>query len=185
MRARYRVRIHMLSYRTARLQRLWEDRFFEIDSWAPKKFKIPSPFKNTGLEQNRETMSTFWRTFHHEGKISENGEGGGAPPFIYHHVQSCGVRSSWEVRYTPPLTWLYAVWYWYLLRNLLYYVVDYLLQTVHYFLNSQVCNYTSKCDLVSNLRTFVYLQSHSLVFHQVWHICRKYFLKECWDGCLE
>ncbi len=35
------------------------------------------------------------------------GEGGGvhAHPlslYIYHHVQSCGVHSSWEGRYTPP-----------------------------------------------------------------------------------
>ncbi len=26
--------------------------------------------------------------------------------YIYHHIQSCGVRSSWEDRYTPPISTL-------------------------------------------------------------------------------
>ncbi len=37
--------------------------------------------------------------------------GGGHTPypfhFIYHHVQSCGVRSSWDGRYNPPISSLY------------------------------------------------------------------------------
>ncbi len=42
-------------------------------------------------------------------KLAQAGEGGGwgctATPFhcIYHHVQSCGVCSSWEGRYPPPI----------------------------------------------------------------------------------
>ncbi len=57
-------------------------------------------------------MATFWRKFHHDGKFSPNPDVGGGPstpsPFhsIYHHDQSCGVRSSWEGRYTPPISTL-------------------------------------------------------------------------------
>ncbi len=40
-------------------------------------------------------------------KSAQAGEvgGGGATTFhyIYHQVQSCGVRSSWEDKYTPPI----------------------------------------------------------------------------------
>jgi hypothetical protein len=49
------------------------------------------------------------RTFHHDGKISPAwwGWGGGCTPppvhFIYHHKQSCGVRSSWDGWYAPPI----------------------------------------------------------------------------------
>ncbi len=46
-------------------------------------------------------MATFWRTFHHDGKISPAWLGGCTPsPFrsIYHHKWSCGVRFSWEGR---------------------------------------------------------------------------------------
>ncbi len=42
--------------------------------------------------------------------LAQAGEGGGCTPTpfhcIYHHVQSCGVRSSWEGRYTPPISTL-------------------------------------------------------------------------------
>ncbi len=38
------------------------------------------------------------------------GDGGGCTPTpfhcIYHHIQSCSVRSSWEGRYTPPISTL-------------------------------------------------------------------------------
>jgi hypothetical protein len=27
--------------------------------------------------------------------------------YIYHHIQICGVRSSWEGRYTPPISTLH------------------------------------------------------------------------------
>ncbi len=41
-------------------------------------------------------------------KNSLAGEGGGCTPTpfhsIYHHVQSCSVHSSWEGRYTPPIS---------------------------------------------------------------------------------
>jgi len=57
-------------------------------------------------------MATFWRTLHYDGKISLAcwGEGGGSSPSpyrsVYHHKQSCGVRSSCEGRYTPPISTL-------------------------------------------------------------------------------
>ncbi len=55
----------------------------------------------------RVAKAAFCRT-HHQGKISPGRWGWGctAAPFhyIYHHVQSCSVRSSWEVRYTPPIS---------------------------------------------------------------------------------
>ncbi len=49
----------------------------------------------------RLAMATFWRTFHHDEKISPGWwewEGCTPSPFhcIYHHVQSCGVHSSCE-----------------------------------------------------------------------------------------
>ncbi len=41
-------------------------------------------------------------------KLAQAGEGEGCTPapfhYIYHHVQSCGVQSSWEGRYTPPIS---------------------------------------------------------------------------------
>ncbi len=43
--------------------------------------------------------ATFWRTFHHGGTAPLGVSGGCTPsPFhsIYHHEQSCGVRSRWE-----------------------------------------------------------------------------------------
>ncbi len=53
----------------------------------------------------------FWRTFHHDGKISPGcwGRGGvhthsHSLQYIYHRVQSCCVGSSWEGRYTPPIS---------------------------------------------------------------------------------
>jgi hypothetical protein len=50
-------------------------------------------------------------------KLAQPGEGGGCTstsfPSIYHHVQSCSVRSSWESRYTHPyvLCALYSTMY--------------------------------------------------------------------------
>ncbi len=42
-------------------------------------------------------MTTFWRTFHHDGKISPAWCGWGCTPtpihYIYHHVQNCSVRT--------------------------------------------------------------------------------------------
>ncbi len=57
---------------------------------------------------HRVAMTTFWRTFHPEGKITPAWWGWGVPfHFIYHHVQSCIVRSSWEGRYTLLIFLLY------------------------------------------------------------------------------
>jgi hypothetical protein len=65
---------------------------------------------------HRVAMTDFWRTFHRDGKISPGWWGGRMhahlPPSIpfhsiYHHVQSCSERSSWEGRYTPPISSLF------------------------------------------------------------------------------
>ena len=57
----------------------------------------------------RLAMAT-WRIFHHDGKISPEPLGGGCTPtpfhYIYHHVQSCILRSNWEGRYTLPISTL-------------------------------------------------------------------------------
>jgi hypothetical protein len=43
-------------------------------------------------------------------KLAQAREGEGCTPipfhYIYHHEQSCGVRSSWEGRYTTPISTL-------------------------------------------------------------------------------
>ncbi len=48
----------------------------------------------------------FWRTFHNDGNFSPAWwEWGCTPsPLSLYHEQSCGVRSSWEGRYTPPIS---------------------------------------------------------------------------------
>ncbi len=52
--------------------------------------------------------AAFWRTFHHDGKISPGWWRWGvhAHPhhYIYHNIQSCSVRSSWVGSYTPPIS---------------------------------------------------------------------------------
>ncbi len=49
----------------------------------------------TSLRNLSWAMATFWRTFHHDGKISPAWRGEGHTPspfnFIYQHEQSCGV----------------------------------------------------------------------------------------------
>ncbi len=62
---------------------------------------------------HRVTIATFWCTFHHDGIISPAvvrvGRGARPPPFHYiyiMYVQSFGVRSSWEGRYTLPISTL-------------------------------------------------------------------------------
>ncbi len=59
---------------------------------------------------HRVTIADFWRSFHHDGKSAQAGEGWWVhctpTPFhsIYHHLQSCSVRSSWEGRHTPTIS---------------------------------------------------------------------------------
>ncbi len=58
---------------------------------------------------HRVAIADFWRTFHHDGKISPGWWGWGvhAHPlsaYWYHHVQSCSVRSCWVGRYTHPVS---------------------------------------------------------------------------------
>ncbi len=52
---------------------------------------------------HRVATATFWRAFRHDNKISPAWWAGACTPSpfhsIYHHQQSCGVRSSWEGRY--------------------------------------------------------------------------------------
>ncbi len=60
-------------------------------------------------EYTRSGNSQFVATFHHDGKNSPAWWRCGwcmPTPFhyIYHHVQSCSVRPSWEGRYTQPIS---------------------------------------------------------------------------------
>jgi hypothetical protein len=59
---------------------------------------------------HRVTMATFWRIFHHDKKnlpsLVRWGVHAHPVHYIYHHAQSCGVRSSWEGRYSPPISTL-------------------------------------------------------------------------------
>ncbi len=137
MGARNRVGIG-LSYQPAR--RNW---FLGIDSWAPYKFKNFSSVQSFPLHRSnnsdnsvckvpvyfvyaRTTEYTDWQ-WPLSGvqsimieKSAHSGEGGDArpPPFtpylLYHHEQSCGVRSSWEGRYTPLISHppLYVICSW-------------------------------------------------------------------------
>ncbi len=63
--------------------------------------------RNQAQSTHRVAIATFWCTFHQMEKSSQLGGGGGARPPIFTistlyqsrnrcHVQSCGVRSSWE-----------------------------------------------------------------------------------------
>jgi hypothetical protein len=67
-------------------------------------------FMNTKHRVHRAATATCWRTSHHENQPSLVRVGGGvhAHPlhYIYHHVQSCGVRSLREGRYTHPVSTL-------------------------------------------------------------------------------
>ncbi len=78
----------------------------------PKKI---SDYGNSTLDSNTTqrthrgvAMSTFWRTFHHDGKISPAWWGWGCTPSpfhtIYHHELIYGVRSRWEGRYISPIS---------------------------------------------------------------------------------
>ncbi len=48
-------------------------------------------------------------------KSAQSGEVGGCTPtlfhYIYHHIQKCGVRSSWKGKFTLPLFLLYPYIY--------------------------------------------------------------------------
>ncbi len=59
----------------------------------------PSPLWafTTTKYTHRVATATFWRKFHHDGKISPAWWGWRA----HHRIQSWGVRSRWEGRYTP------------------------------------------------------------------------------------
>jgi hypothetical protein len=62
----------------------------------------------------RVAITTFWRTFHHDGKISPAWWGWGVHvlplSYIYHHKESCSERSNWEAD-TLPLFLLYPYMY--------------------------------------------------------------------------
>jgi hypothetical protein len=57
--------------------------------------------------EHRVATATLWRTFHHDGKISPAWWVWGVHAFplhsIYHH-QLWYIRSSWEGRFTPPIS---------------------------------------------------------------------------------
>jgi hypothetical protein len=95
-------------------------------SWEPKRRRAwASPVFNSSMhvklgkaptclyrvQYTQSGIATVWRTFQHDGKISPAWWGWGgctSTPFhsIYNHLQSCGVCSSWEGWYTPPISTL-------------------------------------------------------------------------------
>jgi hypothetical protein len=87
----------------------WSDKKKEKYSTNMKEYSPDSRAQST----HRVAMATFWRIFHHDGKISQACWGWGVHAllptsfhYMYHHVQSSGVRSSWEGRYTAPISTL-------------------------------------------------------------------------------
>ncbi len=82
--------------------------------WAHKLRFLAERTRTTGRilpprSTNRVAMADFWRTFHHEGKISPGWWGWGVhahPLSLYlpSPVQSCRLRSSWDGRSTPPIS---------------------------------------------------------------------------------
>ncbi len=84
-------------------------------------------FKWKPESSHRVAMTSFWRSVSiMMEKWAQPVEEGGSThtPFhyIYHHIQSCGVRSRWEDRY-PPLFLLYPCMYtlwWKNMRELTY-----------------------------------------------------------------
>ncbi len=76
------------------------------------QFLLPSlhyKYRFDTQSTHRVAMATFWRTFNHDGKISPACWRWGLPrpsPFTLSTIskQSCGVRSGWEGRYTPPIS---------------------------------------------------------------------------------
>jgi hypothetical protein len=71
-------------------------KFFSKKGWAFRAEPLRYIYDH---KVHRVAAATFWRTFHHDGKICPwAGVGGGYTPIsfhsIYHQVQSCGVRSS-------------------------------------------------------------------------------------------
>jgi hypothetical protein len=52
-------------------------------------YLIRGPVQHETVTENRVATAAFWRTFHHEGKISLAGKGGGCTPtpfhYYYHH----------------------------------------------------------------------------------------------------
>jgi hypothetical protein len=73
---------------------------FEVAGLCPEKSAKSEFFRRAKPQSaHRAAMATFWRTFHHDGKISSAwwGWGGGVTPYpfhsIYHHEQSCCVSS--------------------------------------------------------------------------------------------
>ncbi len=73
-------------------------------------YRMFSALKNDTLYHrvHREATTAFWRTFHHEGKISPDWWGGGGTPTpFYLHLPSpvkLQLRSSWVCRHTNPFS---------------------------------------------------------------------------------
>ncbi len=72
----------------------------QLQGWAVRLSQTQST--------HRVEMTTFWRTFHHDGKISPAFWGRGEftvtpTPFhyIYHHAQRCSVCSRWAQIHSP------------------------------------------------------------------------------------
>ncbi len=77
------------------------------EAWSLPKVRVLSGPQSI----HRVAMVTFCSIFSiMMEKSAQPGEGAGCPltsfHYIYHHVQSCGVCSSWEDRYTTPTSTL-------------------------------------------------------------------------------
>jgi hypothetical protein len=64
-------------------------RFFAVEEWPSRRdFTVIAGLLH---RVHRVATATFWRTFQHDGKLTQAGEGGGCTPtpfhYIYHHVQ--------------------------------------------------------------------------------------------------
>ncbi len=94
-----------VDYRTSFLVMIWIE-FYDRgwDEWRTVLYM----FLWTKHVKCHLSMATFFRTFPHDSKIRPAWWGWGYTPspfpFSYHHEQSCGVRSSWEGRYTPSIS---------------------------------------------------------------------------------
>jgi hypothetical protein len=80
------------------------------DLWLlPAAVLLPS--NRPGQSTHRVAIADFWRTFHHDGKISPSWWGWGCTPIPFHSITitykvAASVRSSWEGRYNPCISTL-------------------------------------------------------------------------------
>ncbi len=75
-----------------------------VDWWALASEPTSRGPDRSGHRVHRVAMAAFWRTFHHEGKISPGWRGGGWTPTPFHYISSqvklqCTLQLSGQIRY--------------------------------------------------------------------------------------